>query len=297
MNKKFSAFSIIEIGSVIVLICLVIAGSISSSRVVNFMSITNARETTSESALNLMKQDIILWLDSTSESSIDKRSSSEKTLVNNWYDSNSIESAPTSASQENQDLAPQFTTNSFNSLPALKFDGVDDSMKINNFYQKTLRDKRVFGNNFAIFLTLKPLPGSGGDGILLSSERSEIKNSDNVAAISLSLNQNKILLTEASNKKSSEALSFESNFAKPMAILVEYRAKEPRIFINNKITKIGQQSSFEKVLPPNFVGDLNQKNSFNGLVGEIIIINRSIDDAERAEVFGYLGKKWRLPVK
>lgn len=297
MNKKFSGYSIIEIASVIILICLIIAGSISSSKVVNFMSISNARESTSESSLNLMKSDVILWLDATSENSIDKKTSNKKTLVNNWYDSNSIDSTPISASQENDDLAPELVSNSLNSLPALNFDGLNDSMRISNLYQKTLSEKRNLGDNFSIFLIIKPNRESKTDGFILSHDGSRNDKFSNAATASISFNKNKISLFELSSQKNSEALSFESDFSRAVAVLIEYSSKEPRIFVNNKITKIGTKSSFEKILPPNFIGDVNQNNSFGGLVGEIIIINRSIDDAERLQVFSYLGKKWKIAIK
>ena len=84
-RTKASAFSLIEISVVILIIGVIIAGVVSSTILVKKSRITSAQALTSSSPVNNI-QDLSFWLESSLDKSFEDSQSSDGAPLTSWYD-------------------------------------------------------------------------------------------------------------------------------------------------------------------------------------------------------------------
>ncbi|MBU6140052.1 MAG: hypothetical protein KGP29_00645 [Proteobacteria bacterium] len=311
-TKPRSGFSIFEISITLLLIALIAAGALSASRVVSYMILNTAREDTEESAIKYMRRDVIVWFDSTSEKSFIDSEVKNGSRISTWYETKPISTIPAAAIQNDPDKQPTYAATAINGLPALKFDGIDDSMSITAASYVT-SDAPLFYNNFSVFLVAQ-----AKDNIVAEAESNKgisgQKNQryalfppsgDNIypnirdsASAGISFGLNGISFYENSEGYTPPIMSSSAGYSRASAILMEYKNKTPKLYVNGKQTKVGLTSIKNRVFPPFYIGGgpspWESYGNFSGHIAEIIIINRSLTKEEIDDVFSYLKKKWKL---
>lgn len=125
-GKKISAFSLIELSIVILIIGILVAGVTQSSRLVAQFRLSSAKSMTRSSPVNSIK-DLVFWFESTSDNSIDDSQEEEGVAVTNWYDINSQSSQKSNATSA---TGPTYKANCINGLPCLKFNGTSQYLEI-----------------------------------------------------------------------------------------------------------------------------------------------------------------------
>lgn len=97
--KRNSAFSLIELSIVILVIGILIAGITQSSRLVKQVRIRTAQTLTQSSPVNSIK-DLAVWFEPTMESSFADSETQNNSTITNWYDINSHSSIKNNATQD-----------------------------------------------------------------------------------------------------------------------------------------------------------------------------------------------------
>ncbi len=118
MKNKSSAFSLIELSIVILIIGVLIAGVTQASRLVRQSKLTTARTLTQSSAVNSIKG-LVLWLEPTMENSFKSTEAVDGTTLTTWYDINPQLSIPNTFSAGTG--ITYKASSGINSLPAVAF--------------------------------------------------------------------------------------------------------------------------------------------------------------------------------
>jgi len=86
-NKSKTAFSLIEISIVILIIGILVAGVTQSSRLIRAIRLQTARSITTSSPVASIKN-LTMWYETTLEKSIDEAERQDGIEVSKWYDVN-----------------------------------------------------------------------------------------------------------------------------------------------------------------------------------------------------------------
>ena len=151
--KNIKGFSLIELSIVILIIGILVAGVTQSSRLVRQFRLQTARNTTTNSPINSIKN-LALWLESTQEISFLESEAQEGISVTKWNDINRISTDRATTSVLG--TAPIYRQNAINSLPAIQFSG--NGCFIINHVGITSNSLKTI---FAVFLENNKNPASG----------------------------------------------------------------------------------------------------------------------------------------
>jgi len=313
-KSKSFRFPFFETLLVLLVVGLIAFGALSASNIVNYMALNTARELTQNSPINYMRNNVIAWFDTASEKSFSDDEINAKSTISAWYETKPINTIPATAIQTEEDKKPLYASAVLNGLPALKFDGSDDFMSITASNYITAKTPTCY-NNFSIFLVAQSLAnitinpesidgktGQTGQRYALfppSGNSVYPKILKAVASSGISFGSNGISFYEnASDDSTAPLLSSTLKYSSPVAILMEYKDKKPKLYVNNKLVRTGLTSSKDYVFPPFYIGGApkpwSDYGNFSGYVGEVIIINRTLTSDEQKDVFSYLKKKWKL---
>ena len=128
--KKNSAFSLIEISIVILVIGILIAGITQSTRLVKESGLMSARSLTQSSPVAGIK-DLMSWHETSLKTSFDSDAQIDGSTIATWYDNGKQSTTQNSAIQGTISLRPLFKEYIFDgAIPAVRFDGLDDYLYI-----------------------------------------------------------------------------------------------------------------------------------------------------------------------
>ncbi len=294
--KTRSAFSLIELSIVILVIGILIAGVTQGSRLISKSRFSNARTLTQSSPVSSIKN-LALWIETTSESSLDDIDTESGATVDNWYDINpqaSVKSSLTSSAQ------PTYTTTStgnVNSLPTVTFNGSSTFMSSSNF-----------GNivdQSSVFMVVKTPSGTPAVKPIFSK-----RATSGAGAINIQVNTG--LATDGwqycDNYAGTACYASTSDVAASTAYVVSMvyianTASTGMRFFQNGVS--GGASATTSKAPDTtvsaslFIGKDGLSSSpafFGGSIGELIIFDRALKDEERQSIEDYLGKKWGISI-
>lgn len=148
--KKNSAFSLIEISIVILVIGILIAGITQSTRLVKESGLMSARSLTQSSPVAGIK-DLMSWHETSLKTSFDSDAQIDGSTIATWYDNGKQSTTQNSAIQGTISLRPLFKEYIFDgAIPAVRFDGLDDYLYIS----------REISEDFTIIAVFKTTGGS-----------------------------------------------------------------------------------------------------------------------------------------
>ena len=131
-SLRKSAFSLIELSIVILIVGILVAGVTQGSRLIRSFKLSNARTVTNSSPVQSIK-DLVLWLDATAENKILNRDGSSyidnEEYVSSWKDSNVQNLGTTPCVQNTADEQPQYISDAINGIPAIRLS--EDSPDVN----------------------------------------------------------------------------------------------------------------------------------------------------------------------
>lgn len=110
---KRSAFSLIELSIVILIIGILIAGVTQGSRLVSEMRLATARNMTQNSPVASIPG-VVLWLEPTLEKSFDIAEQEDGLTITNWYDINPQSTYKINLTQSTSARRPNYRSNSVN---------------------------------------------------------------------------------------------------------------------------------------------------------------------------------------
>lgn len=322
-NQSKSAFSLIELSIVILIIGIIIAGITQSSRLVELYRVSSAKTQTQSSPVHSISG-LVTWFETTLDESFDEKetenynklSSSEKALgkgrISIWKDISSSTGTKNNALQLTANNKPLYITNCINSLPCINFKTVDNNETFLNFNGSKIGN--VVGTDYTIFIIEQK------DGTLVSP--ASIIGSNIAASETLNfgyLDDNSMTWSHASGSTNyadtDTDLNLEDNNAALHVIVNENKKSfsndanenvfyyvngnnnaQTIVHQGNGVTNNGTDkflSSYERAsIGTGFRG--GTQYFYKGFIGEIIIFSKSLKTDERDAIEEYLIKKWQI---
>lgn len=287
MKKNNSAFSLIELSIVVLIIGIIIAGITQSSSLVRKMRLNTAKNLTTSSPVAGIN-DLVLWVESTSESSFNASEQSEGSSVTNWYDLNPQSSFKNNFTQNTLSNKPTYKIEGINNLPSVYFDGSNDFMLTteSNNSSGYLND-----NNFTIFVVTNFLTTTNAVSVLFSNQAGWQRN------IGLELNYTDRLRLDGPN--STRAVGATAIGFDQARIISGFRnPSNTTLFVNGTQYASTTTSTAQPSISGIFVlGAFAGSGYFSKAhIGEVIVYGRALTTEERKDVERYLSKKWSIKI-
>jgi prepilin-type N-terminal cleavage/methylation domain-containing protein len=276
MKNKTSAFTLIELSAVIVIIGILIAGVMTATVLIAKSKITAAQSLTKASPIPGIT-DNALWLESSSESSFKETESSTGDLITTWYDQ---KIAANKSSIVAVGTGPTYS-NTINYIHAVKFNGST------NNYLKIADASFLNGTDYTIVVLEKKQAASAGNFL------STTDTSDAV--------DNKLAIGYASDGVINHSHNSTSYTVAPKVSTYANSTETPRLFVFTQSSTEGRKTYINGTLAAqdtsktallSGVTTLAIGKGYTGEIGEIAIFTRALKIEERKATEDYLGKKW-----
>jgi hypothetical protein len=318
LSKKNKAFSLVELSVVIVIVMIMIAGLIQSSRIIGAMRISTARNVTQSSAMPWINY-IVTWYDATAADAFLESETDYGDKISRWNGAEVRYSDRINLNQADDAKKPIFTSNGMYGLPSVKFDGIDDYLGSENLEQSILTYR-----SGSVFIVFEPKT-------IVSDEKRSILYQPSECGREFDVGYNfnskgNFGLSSGSDdcgevKATTSGIDFAVQNEKIVASLIVYQS--PMAVNNTSNIKIYRNGYSQNVSAVNngYTSDKIQNTKkysdgsnrlylgarkasdnavpssfFNGLLGEMIVFNRSLNNEDRKEIEKYLGKKWGIKV-
>lgn len=294
MRKKLlTAFSLIEVSIVILIIGLLITAITHGSKMVNKAKLNSARLATTSLGIDKIPN-MTFWVETTLEgslTSVTKGTQPENgDYISNWQDLNPS-SIKHNLSQANSANQATYAANAINGLPALKFDGTNDLF--------TISDLKMIGqtNSYTIFF-VATTPPAFTTGINYNIFRSELGITAGLASNGSGTGFSCGRLVGTNGPWVGEWVPPGApNIAtsKPTICSSTYNGASLTGYTNG-VADTPHAVSGNLSTPTAIAIGSNTANGalFNNYLGEIIIYDRALKLDERKAVEGYLSKKWQI---
>ncbi|MES2962197.1 MAG: hypothetical protein V4694_07445 [Pseudomonadota bacterium] len=292
MKKSSSAFSLIEVSLVVLLISLIAAGILTTTNLIKKSRLQTAQVLTKNSPVNDISN-LVLWYETSLDSSFIGDEKTDGSAISTWYDNNPNAATKNNATQTTTANKPLFIANAFNSgIPAVRFDGTNDYLLFDG--------SGVINSSYTIFV--------------VEQKRSSQSNNYFIGGTS----NNNANLALGYKSDTSTSLGHWSNDLDYTNSIFAYSTPVTRLHtaafnITPSLSNSGKRYWFNgsgtsntikasntsqtdplTAYPGSAVGRFTVNSYFNGDLAEIIIFNRNLTDAERLAVESYLGKKYNL---
>jgi len=288
-KSKTTAFSIVEISVVILIISLLLAGILNGTSLIGDASVATAQKLTTNADVNTM-ENLTLWLETSFVKSLEGQNGvkiENDVKINKWKDISPLKSTTKRFDfiQITEANKPIYKEDVVDGLPMLYFTA-DNSLEFNNPQNQNLSLADLMQNNqitiFAVCMFAK------------SSNGAKLINFGNV--VNFGYNINKIsMIFDANNSIES------SNSLKPETLQMISAVKNINnieFYLNGNIRST-ISSSDTTINDINFGSNFSSANkitvgNFKGWLGEILVFNTALTSKERQQVEQYLLKKWRI---
>lgn len=290
-NNK-SAFSLIEISIVLLIIGIILAGITQGSIMIEKYRLSTARSMTQSSPVSSIS-DLIFWLEPTSTESFADINIEDGDFISSWRDIN-----PQSSNKYNAvasgDNRPQYVRDCVSNLPCVQFDGSDDFLNMNS--------NLISIRDFTLFIVRKFDPNSGNPTIISSDYDNDITT--NGMILSKAPLYEIVLSYEGANEEIDNIAIFGDGERTNLHQIYEEYSETNGGEVGSRINN-GNYSTQSYSLSS---GDINSKFAygffigtnhdndefFSGSIAEIILFDRNLKTKEKEAVTNYLMNKWNL---
>ena len=304
-KKNKSAFSLLEVSIVVIIISIAIAAVTSTKNIIDTSRIKAAQSATLSSPVASIKG-VYLWVETTLKDSFLATEVIDGTEISQWNNINPF----LTEEQENNFQAvsglekPKYIEHGIRSLPVVRFEGDGNSSHSSSDDRLQIKQNEAINSNFAIFVVFKTtvehqidaesmaIKGTSGQKYLFGAKL----GARGYAGMGLSVGTNGIGVYEhTGGYMPSLAVHEGSKAAQFNVTLLEYRDKTPYLYINGKQadTEDSHQTSSKIPFAPFELGS-GSYGDFTGDIGEIIIYDRNLKQSEKDDVTNYLMSKWGI---
>jgi hypothetical protein len=279
--KNKTAFSLIELAVVIVIIGFLITGIVGGSALIKSSTINGARSFTVKSSITSING-LIAWYETSLNESLKRAESYQDQQISTWYDVSpgsivaTRNTLTTSASS-----ALIYQEKGINDIPSLRFSS-SGKLTLSSFYQGALTQS-------TIFLVFRPTSSVGVT--LLDSNSSGSTSSIGISSTTVNLNAG----SSASTATASNSASF--TVGNDYILAAYFNGSSSKAYVNNATTSAGNAniSAGSNQLSGLTIGtNKSGSSAFTGLISEVIIFNRVLQIQERRDVFKYLSYKYKI---
>lgn len=326
--KKNTAFSLVELSVVILVIGILIAGITQSGRLIRQIKLSTARSVTSSSDVNSIR-DVTAWFESSSEGNFtninDVSDVENNDIIKLWNDVNpqKPKSDRPKLTIDATNKQPKYLTNGINGIPTLYFDG--DSTDPDHIFTTDAPTMPVLSadKSFSMFAVFRPDLGATkaksivtqiGNGTTLADDYISIgfwgdaTNNGKPGFIGNDTKANNWLRDVAVNEQNDYIVGAVVDYsydgtdtAKLKSQVILYvNAIDPvnTIVDSNDGFQSGLVATDTVLANGKFVIGANaagtSAEAFKGMISEVIIFDRRLKDEEAKSVMGYLRKKYNI---
>jgi len=286
--KSSTAFSLVEISVVILVIGILIAGVSQGIDLYQDTKLATARSLTTNSRVGRI-DGLVLWLETTLPNNFSSgtttfnniRDITNNTSINRWRDINPTSISPIFATQTSSAGQPKIIIDRESVLPMLNF--TSSSSQFMGLPNGSL----PFGNSAYSVIFLIKSANSGG--AILSAGFWGTKTT-NVFYGSSSMYRNVWVGSD---------LGISSTELKLNSIAITtYDQIQRKTYINGELKGSNIDGNLNAGTFPNYIGRRqgSPPDFYNGDIGEIIIYDRTLSDNERKDIEQYLAKKWNIKI-
>lgn len=295
--KLKKAFSLIELSIVILIIGILVAGVTQSSRLVKQIRLASIKSMTLSSPVSSIK-DLVVWLESTMDSSFIDSEESNGSSVTTWFDINPQNTSKSNATSPSASENPIYLENGINGLPAISSDGTNDVMLINNITDS-------FVNGFTWIGVLK-WTGAGTRGYFgLKSDYGGANSFTTLFLDDCNGGTNCFRVISRADGGLASYFGFNTpSFIKTDPHIISIVRKTNSLMNYDNGSQIGPTvndasvAGIYRTTSPWAIFKYTNSNTlyFQGVAGEYILIGRAIADDERKDIEKYLAKKWGIKI-
>ena len=288
-KKNITAFSLIEIAVVMIIIGILVAGISQSKKLIAQTRINTARANTLSSPI-LSTQGLIFWFETVLEKSFLESEQEDLAPISKWNDLNTSQTIKFDLNQSASTNRPIYLIKGINDLPSLEF--------IGNSFMEIPYHLMLNPVSFSIFIVakIKSLPSSQVSTILCNN------NSNRGLIINSFLNQTipnyQIGLGDNSTLTTQNLASTNNAFSKTDLITIMHSGTALTSFYNSN-NSTNATNNFAINLEKKLVVGVNNcnlslSNFLQGQIGEIVMFDRNLKSEERIAIEKYLIRKWGI---
>jgi prepilin-type N-terminal cleavage/methylation domain-containing protein len=285
-NRNFikSAFTMIELSIVILVISAIVVGVSSTQLMIKKARLANAQSLTQDSIVKTLSNDLVAWYETSMESSFIKSEiKKDAGSISKWKDNNINAVKKNDATMTNTANQPKLYQNAFyNSIPGLRFDGT-------SFMDFDL--SKIVSSNYVFFIVEK-CNINLLTNFILGANQVTTNN-----AINLGYNNGFMRFSHYGNSNNADfsISSLKPNY--PAIHTFNFNASfGKRYSINGTI--IGTINQLYPLTSNNLatIGKFGSNSYYKGDLAEIIIFKRSLKTEEIKAIENYLGSKYGISV-
>lgn len=289
--KIGTAFSLIELSIVVLIIGILIAGVTQGSRLVKQSRLTTAKNLTATSSVASIP-DIVTWFETTSDNSVTTSTNGQNPedgdLVSSWNDINSQSNVKVTVTSSGG-LMPTYSTNGINNLPSISFNG---NQYLNSAIASGGNTPLAAGaTSFTFVEVWKKSNTTTTSSILDESATTNIASTragivavngtygfvgDNNDFWNTATYSTRTMATIITVSNTGVVKIYDNNSTYTGSIT-------PTTQLSNSVFRIGARAT-----------DAQEK--YSGLISEIIIFSRTLKASEVADIKSYLSKKYAITI-
>ncbi len=277
---KKSAFSLLELAVVILVISIITAGIMKGGSIVNNSRLASARSLTSNSNIGEI-EGLVAWYETTLPDSFEKSEVIDNEPLSKWHDVSS--QASISERKNSLSRTPDggviYRTNGINHIPSVQFTASGRFSLASLFQGNSSRS--------SVFVVLSPtLDLSGVEMTFIDSYLTGAVNS-------LVISDDFVRINADSTNEFAASFVQSQNYV----IGAYLNQNSSHVFVNN-VESSGFDTSVDISGFSGLTVGANKSgsNSFTGLMSEVIVFDRVISEKERIMVMSYLAKKYKIRV-
>ncbi len=290
--KKYrprTAFSMIELSIVAVIISILVGTIITASRISANATLNTAQSLTVSSPVNDI-DGLALWLETTMPKSFDDLSADDGKAIATWYD---LSANKNNAVNAVTGSAPTYTANVINGLPVVRFNGSSNFL--------TFDGSPLVSSNYTIFAVTTRRSDKDNNAILGGTEVG--CNYCNLR-IGYFINGSPRFRFAHYNDGTSATDYIDTDISAYVSSIFEvstmsFDSSSGKIYYKNGATIASVTTAAAKTVLASWGGSAVGRSEafyFNGDIAEIIIFTKSLSFTERKDVEQYLGKKWGITI-
>jgi len=292
--KHSSAFSMVEISVVVLIIGILIAGISKGTDLYQEYRINSARSLTTNSVVPRIA-DLNLWLETTNQKSIqnsnDSFAISDGQNIKNWFETNPLSIKKLIANQNSESSQPKYKINGISGLPSVFFDAnatgsAGKSLTI--AYNDSLNTP-----TFTIFIVTQPAEVTSEWGAIFMSRTS----SSPLRGYNFYKNQNNTgyEFWIGDNTIWRNLVSGSIIFNRPIIATLLHKASSKSLYINSALQGSDNFVALKNTVNPVIMGqEYGNRYFFDGYISEVIYYGRDLADNERTLVENYLKQKYQI---
>ncbi len=291
IHRIKKGFSLIELSIVIVIIGILVAGITNGIDMYSSFKLQVARNQTRNSIV-FRSNDLMLWYESTSESSFsvngkDVSTPNDRDIISRWRDLNKVDEGLKNHAKAYH--RTRYIANAINGLPAVGFGSLATSSTDWGYLDINIASLYNLKQPKTIFVVFLPLNNTNNNAKHLM---------DNTVCAT----QNKIMFSTSNQKleiyagSSASSANYSTQIGKAHLLSLVQNGSSSYYKINkvsSSVVNLGNNSLTSTIRLGNSCGG-GAGDNFNGYIGEFIIFDSLLNDSYISKVEEYLSKKWSL---